>query len=474
MADHERPLDDAALLEAARRGEQEAFGALVERYQGAVCAVTYSRTRDAALSEDVAQDTFIAAWRQLDALREPRRLGAWLCGIAKNLATKARRRTSKETSLDDRDFATSDTPFDTLSQGQTERIVGDAIARVPDTYRDVLVLYYREGLTAKDVANALGISEAAVLQRLARGRQYLADGLTALVETSLRTRRPRKSLVAGVLAAIAMTAPTRVEASTKGSSMLKVAALVGAITAAGTTAYVVHARTDSSPGPAAIATTTPRRVEPAAVAPATSAAKAVAPPATRFRIPPALPATPELAAAEDLVDAPTAARLHLYDGPSRGPADAPIRIAVFTDMLCKFCGDALGPLDELVDAYPGQLRIVVKQMPVHEAAKLPAEAALAADAQGQFWPMHDAMLAHQDDLSRDVLVGLANEHGLDVTRFTAALDAHTYAPGVAADQDAARELDIQGTPAFVINGKVVVGLLPSDLRAAIDDALATH
>lgn len=463
-------IGDAELLAAARRGERAAFGALVERYQGAVCAVTYSRTRDAALSEDVAQDTFLAAWRQLDALREPRRLGAWLCGIAKNLATKARRRTRNETPLDARDFAASDSPFDALSQGQTERIVGDAIARVPETYRDVLVLYYREGFAAKDVAHALGISEAAVLQRLARGRDYLADGLASLVETSLRARRPRRNLVAGVLAAIAMTAPTRVEASTKGSSMLKLAALVGAITAAGTTAYVVHARTDATPAVVTTAPTAP--AEAPAAAPAPPAQKLVAPPATRFRIPPALPATPELAAAEDLVDAPTAARLRLYDGPSRGPADAPIRIAVFTDLLCSFCGDALGPLDDLVDAYPGQLRLVVKQMPVHEAAKLPAEAALAAEAQGQFWPMHDAMLAHQEDLSREALVALATEQGLDVARFTAALDAHTYAPGVAADQEAARELDIQGTPAFVINGKVVVGLLPTDLRAAIDDALA--
>ena len=53
---------DAELLEASRRGERDAFGALIERYQGVVCAVSYSRTGDRALSEDVAQDTFIAAW----------------------------------------------------------------------------------------------------------------------------------------------------------------------------------------------------------------------------------------------------------------------------------------------------------------------------------------------------------------------------------------------------------------------------
>jgi len=91
---------DAELLEASRRGERDAFGALIERYQGVVSAVSYSRTGDHALSEDVAQDTFIAAWHQLGQLREPGRLRAWLCGIARNLARKARRRSAREAPLE--------------------------------------------------------------------------------------------------------------------------------------------------------------------------------------------------------------------------------------------------------------------------------------------------------------------------------------------------------------------------------------
>ena len=71
-----------------------------ERYQGVVSAVSYSRTGDRALSEDIAQDTFIAAWRQLGQLREPSRLRSWLCGIARNLARKARRRTAREAPLE--------------------------------------------------------------------------------------------------------------------------------------------------------------------------------------------------------------------------------------------------------------------------------------------------------------------------------------------------------------------------------------
>lgn len=467
-------VSDAELLEASRRGERAAFGTIVERYQDVVCAVSYSRTRDQALSEDVAQDTFLAAWRQLDQLREPTRLGSWLCGIARKLATKARRRRARETPVEDAVLAARDNPFDAVSAAEAERVVGEALARVPETYRDVLVLYYREQRPIRDVARALGISEAAALQRLARGRQHLADGVTSLVEHSLR-RLPRKSLVAGVIAALPAIAPSRVEASpTHGGNMLtKIAIAATALAAAGTTAYVV--RGAGAPPPAAQVAApppAPREVPQAArggLAP-TTPAPAVAP------RPPALPGTAAVAPLPDTepsIPRATIDRLGLERGASRGPANAPVTITVFTDMRCQFCSAALGSLDQLFDEYPNRLRLVVKQLPVHESAKLAAEAAFAADAQGKFWELHDLMLANQDDLSREPLLALAQQAGLDVPQFRAALDSHAYAAAVARDGEAAREIEIQGTPSFVINGRKIIGNVPLPaLRAAIDSALA--
>jgi protein-disulfide isomerase len=166
-------------------------------------------------------------------------------------------------------------------------------------------------------------------------------------------------------------------------------------------------------------------------------------------------------------------RTGLYRGPARGPADAPVTIVVFTDLLCQHCGNALGTIDQLWDDYPGKLRLVVKQLPVHEAAVLPAEAALAADAQGKFWEMHDLMLAHQDDLSRDRIGTLAERAGLDVAAFKAALDRHTYAAALQADKAAATALEIQATPTFVVNGRRVVGnRAPEMFKEVIDQALA--
>lgn len=466
---------DSELLEASRRGEHAAFGALVERYQDLVCAVTYSRTRDQALSEDVAQDTFLAAWCQLDQLREPSRLRPWLCGIAKNLASKARRRRARERPEADVPDAlvARDNPFDAVSEAQAERVVEQALARVPETYRDVLVLYYREQRSAKEVAAALELSEAAVLQRLARGRQYLADGVTALVEKSLRGRRPRRDLVAAVVAALPTLAlPSRVEAATRstGGTMLKLALATALLGAVGTTAYVVHDRgaTSSAAAPAAapVAVSPPARAQVEAPAPVvlpTPATPSV--PTTTSRLASDLDSAP--------IDAATIERLGLERGPSRGPANAPVTIVVFTDLLCSFCGTALGTLDQLVDEYPGTLRLVVKQMPVHEKSKLPAQAALAAEAQGKFWELHDLMLAHQDDLSRDALVALAARARLDVDAFARALDGEVYAAQVAAELAAAQELDLHGAPSFVIGGRRIQGIRPvAQLRAMIDAALA--
>jgi RNA polymerase sigma factor (sigma-70 family) len=235
---------DVELVEASRRGEHEAFGHLVARYQDAVCAVSFGATGDQDLGDDVAQETFIAAWRQLDRLRDTVRIRSWLCGIARNLARKARKRRRREELVETDDpIAPGASPFDDAARGEVERVVREALAKVPDAYREVLVLYYREDQSIREVAQALGVSEEAVMQRMSRGRRYLADSVEQLVERSLRSdKRPRRDLVAAVLAAIvALEIPSRVDASpAKGSTMLKLALATTALVAAGTTVYLLH------------------------------------------------------------------------------------------------------------------------------------------------------------------------------------------------------------------------------------------
>ncbi|MEO8698429.1 MAG: sigma-70 family RNA polymerase sigma factor [Kofleriaceae bacterium] len=475
-------MTDAELLDASRRGEHQAFGALVERYQRMVSAVSYSRTRDQALSEDVAQETFLAAWRQLDQLREPGRLRSWLCGIARNLARKARRRTDREVPGGP-ELLARDNPFDDVCEAQAERVVGEALARVPDTYRDVLVLYYRESLSVREIAHSLGISEAAVLQRLSRGRQYLANGVTSLVEKSLvgQRQRPKRNLVAAVLAALpaaSVLAPSRADASTgshsHGGSMIKLALAAAAFVAAGTTALVVT-RSPSEPAASALtATATPTTKSRVAAAPKLGPRVAQAPAIARAEapsLPPGGVAAPEPDTTK-VLDRATIEKLGLDRGPGRGPANAPVTITMFTDLKCPYCAKMQGAIDQLFDEYPGKLRLVVKQLPVHQSAELAAEATYAADAQGKFRELNEMMIANHEDLSKDAILGLAGQAGLDVGKLRDALDKHTYADSLEADKTTAAALEFQGTPAFVINGRRIVGAYPiAEFRKLIEDSL---
>jgi RNA polymerase sigma factor (sigma-70 family) len=233
---------DVELVEASLRGEHQAFGHLVARYQDVVCAVSYSSTGDRNLSEDVAQETFIAAWSQLDRLRDKSVVRSWLCGMARNIARKARKRLRREELVDSDDQAAEGTPFVDAARGDAERIVREALSRIPEGCREVLVLYYREDLSVREIAETLGTNEVAVMQRLSRGRRYLADSVTDLVERSLRGERRRRDLVAAVLASIAAIAiPSRVDASPlKGSTMLKFALAASAVAIVGGAAYLVH------------------------------------------------------------------------------------------------------------------------------------------------------------------------------------------------------------------------------------------
>ncbi|HEY3804850.1 MAG TPA: sigma-70 family RNA polymerase sigma factor [Kofleriaceae bacterium] len=238
---------DAELVEASRRGERAAYGELVARYQRVVCAVGYSATSDRALGEDVAQDTFVAAFQQLDQLRDVSRLREWLCGIARNLARKARRVRDRETASDTIDDAQPDasaTPFDTASEHERDVVVASALARVPDTYREALVLYYVEQRSVPAVASALGISADAVHQRLSRGRQLVATEVAGLVEHTLERRRTRRNLVAGVIAALPLAViPAHANASNApgGTSTMTKIGIAAALTAAlAGTGYAVH------------------------------------------------------------------------------------------------------------------------------------------------------------------------------------------------------------------------------------------
>ena len=91
---------DAELVIASRSGDRQAFGQIVERYQRLLCSLAYSATGQLTESEDLAQDAFLDAWRQLGSLREPEKLRPWLCGILRFKVGRLRRSDRTEPSHD--------------------------------------------------------------------------------------------------------------------------------------------------------------------------------------------------------------------------------------------------------------------------------------------------------------------------------------------------------------------------------------
>lgn len=205
---------DLELMEACLAGNRQAFGRIVERYQSLICAVAYSATGDLGVSEDLAQETFVTAWRRLGELRDRTKLRAWLCGIARNLTNNWIRQRSRDIVARAEPLeglpetrATAPTPREHAISKEEEAILWRALERIPETCREPLVLYYREQQSVQQVAEALGISEDAVKQRLSRGRKMLKEQVAAFVEETLGRTGPKKAFTVAVLAAIPVAAP---------------------------------------------------------------------------------------------------------------------------------------------------------------------------------------------------------------------------------------------------------------------------
>jgi RNA polymerase sigma-70 factor (ECF subfamily) len=207
----------AELLAACQRGDRDAFCALVERDQRMVEAVAFAATRDRGLVDDIVQDTFVAAWQHLHRLRDPARWTPWLCGIARNVASKARRRRRREAEMVD--VADPATPFDTAVDRERDAQLGTALAHLPARYREPLVLFYYQQCSVREVAQALAIREDAVMQRLSRARRQLGEELAHTVEDDLGRRRSRSGLVAWVLVALAAL-PRREAAAAPAAKLL--------------------------------------------------------------------------------------------------------------------------------------------------------------------------------------------------------------------------------------------------------------
>jgi len=230
-------LEDARLVDASLGGDRDAFARIVARYQSLVASIGYSATGNIAQSEDLAQETFLVAWRHLKTLEEPRKLRAWLCGIARRATANALRRQQREPragSLEEAMDAAAPEPIpaDHAISREEEAILWRSLEQIPETYREPLILFYREDQSIERVAQALDLSNGAVRQRLSRGRKLLDEQVAAFVEGALRQSVPGRSFTGQVMSVLPMQMATTglASAGTGAAKATKAAILLGGLT----------------------------------------------------------------------------------------------------------------------------------------------------------------------------------------------------------------------------------------------------
>lgn len=159
--------------------------------------------------------------------------------------------------------------------------------------------------------------------------------------------------------------------------------------------------------------------------------------------------------------------------PYKGPENARIVMVEFSDFQCPFCQKAVAEANKIVAAFPKDVKLVFKQFPLdsHADAEFGAEAALAAQAQGKFWEMHDRLYGGFPDLSRNTVLRYAKQIGLDMNRFTQELDSHKYKTRVHAEEQEGEAANVQGTPTFYLNGRKYNG--PFDV-ASVSNVIRTQ
>ncbi len=178
-------LKDESLVMLTLAGEQNAYEALVKKYQSAVLACAMSVTRREFMAEDAAQDAFVTAWMKLDTLNEPEKFGAWVCRIAKNCAKNMLRRYRSVVPLEtveNYEYDSEDSPIEELARAQDSRELRLTVSRLPEKVKQIIELHYFEGLSIADIADRLRISQGTVKSQLHDGRKKIRKELCAMNE----------------------------------------------------------------------------------------------------------------------------------------------------------------------------------------------------------------------------------------------------------------------------------------------------
>jgi len=178
-------MTDAELVRQARTGRTEAYAELVRRWAARVTALCHARLNRAHVADDLAQETLLRGFRALGTLSDPERFGPWLCGIALRACLDWRKAKKNQqvpfSVLDpdhDPDEFLADRNDSSVERDDEARYLLAQVESLPHECRQVVMLYYYDDVTYRDIARLLGVSTATVNARLTKARSLLRERLT--------------------------------------------------------------------------------------------------------------------------------------------------------------------------------------------------------------------------------------------------------------------------------------------------------
>ncbi len=177
------------LVSRAVAGDPAAFGELIDRHERAALAVAYGVTRDAALAADAVQEACLKAWHKRHSLADPDRFAGWLLHIVRRCAldqVRSRKPVQALAAIQEPERPTADDGAMRMMRRETDDQVRLALDELDDESRLAVVMRYYQGASARDIAELLGCSPAAVDMRLKRARDRLRERLAGLATPDTR------------------------------------------------------------------------------------------------------------------------------------------------------------------------------------------------------------------------------------------------------------------------------------------------
>ncbi len=209
--------DDVKLIRSTLSGDDAAFSELVYKYQKSVHALAWRKIGDFQIAEEIAQDTFLQAYKKLASLKNPTQFAGWLYVIAANLCTdwKRRKRPIMKSLETDAPGALEKTSYEMYLEEQREKkaaehrqeIVKDLLDKLPESERTVVTLHYLGEMTSESISQFLGVSVNTIKSRLRRARKRLQKEEPMIRETLGNVKLP-DNFVENIMKKIEKTTPT--------------------------------------------------------------------------------------------------------------------------------------------------------------------------------------------------------------------------------------------------------------------------